>query len=297
MKKERLAYLQLHFAVLLYGLTAILGDLISISAVSLVWWRVLITSLSLLFFVQFGKSIMRLPRKTIMILAGIGVIVALHWITFYGSIKLANASVALAAMATTSLYTSIIEPLITGKRFQWLELILGLLIIPPMLMIATQLDFSYLNGLYVGLLSAFLAALFATLNKKMVDAADAFQVSFLEMSSACLFISLLLPFINNSNLSFMPVGMDWVYLGILALFCTTLAFVISMKALKYVSAFDANLVINLEPVYGILLAIIILKEHKEMAPTFYLGIILIMTIVLAHPLLKKILNRNKTFNA
>ncbi len=296
MKKERLAYLQLHFAVLLYGLTAILGDLISISAVSLVWWRVLFTSLSLLFFVQFGRSIIRLPRRTILILLGIGVIVALHWITFYGSIKLANASVALAAMATTSLYTSIIEPIITGKRFEWLELVLGLLVIPPMLMIATQLDFSFLTGLYVGLFSAFLAALFATLNKKMVDAADAYQVSFLEMSSACLFITVLLPFISKNEISFRPIGMDWVYLGILALFCTTLAFVISMKALKYVSAFDANLVINLEPVYGILLAIVILKEHKELGPSFYIGIVLIMTIVLAHPILKKIINRNKTNN-
>jgi len=274
MNKSRIAYLQLHIAVLLYGLTAILGDLISISAVSLVWWRVLITSCSLLFFVGFGKKIIRLPPKTILCLLGIGVIVALHWMTFYGSIKLANASVALAAMATTSLYTSIIEPIITGKKFQWLEFGLGLLIIPPMLMIASNLDLSLMQGLYVGLLSAFLAALFATLNKKMVDAADAYEVSFLEMSSACLFITILLPFIIRKDVSFMPVGMDWVYLIILALGCTTIAFVICMKALKHVSAFDANLVINLEPVYGILLAIIILKEHKEMTPTFYLGMVL-----------------------
>lgn len=293
MNKVRFAYLQLHLAVLLYGLTAILGDLISISAVSLVWWRVLITSLSLLFFVQFGKSILRLPRKTIISFIGIGIIVALHWITFYGSIKLANASVALAAMATTSLYTSIIEPIITGKKFQWLELVLGLLIIPPMLMIASKLDLSFLTGLYVGLLSAFLAALFATLNKKMVDAADAYQVSFLEMSSACLFITILLPFLNGADLSFMPIGKDWIYLGILSLCCTTLAFVICMKALKHVSAFDANLVINLEPVYGILLAIIILKEHKEMSTTFYIGMVLIMLIVLIHPILKKLQNKNK----
>lgn len=287
MNKTRIAYLQLHFAVLLYGLTAILGDLISISAVSLVWWRVLITSFSLLFFVGFGKKLMSLPRKTVVTFLGIGVIVALHWMTFYGSIKLANASVALAAMATTSLYTSIIEPLITGKKFQWLEFGLGLLIIPPMLMIASNLDLSLMQGLYVGLLSAFLASLFATLNKKMVDAADAYQVSFLEMFSACIFITILLPFIMRGDISFMPRGMDWAYLLVLALGCTTVAFVISMKALKHVSAFDANLVINLEPVYGILLAIIILKEHKEMTPTFYLGMVLIMMIVLIHPFLKK----------
>jgi len=293
MNKIKIAYFQLHFAVLLYGLTAILGDLISISAVSLVWWRVLVTSLSLLFFVRFGKSILQLPRATILRFIGIGVIVALHWMSFYGSIKLANASVALAAMATTSLYTSIIEPWITGKKFQWIELVLGLLIIPPMLMIATNLDLSLMKGLYVGLVSAFLAALFATLNKKMVDAADAYQVSFLEMSSAFLFISFILPFLSLPKQSFWPTGLDWVYLLILALCCTTLAFVISMKALKHVSAFDANLVINLEPVYGILMAIVILKEHKEMSPSFYLGMVLIMLIVFAHPFLKKFLASKK----
>jgi len=291
LNKVRFSYLQLHLAVLLYGLTAILGDLISISAISLVWWRVLITSFSLLFFVQFGKRIIALPPKTILTLAMIGVLVALHWISFYGSIKLANASVALAAMATTSLYTSIIEPLITGKKFQWLELCLGLLIIPPMLMIASDLDLSLMQGLYVGLGSAFLAALFATLNKKMVDAADAYQVSFIEMSSACFFISCLLPFVMTPELNFMPQGMDWVYLLLLALGCTTLAFVICMKALKHVSAFDANLVINLEPVYGILLAIIILKEHKEMTTSFYLGMLLIMALVFLHPVLKKLQNK------
>jgi len=286
-KATRIAYLQLHFAVLLYGLTAILGDLISISAVSLVWWRVLITSVSLLAFVGFGKRLLQLPRSTIFTFMGIGCIVALHWITFYGSIKLSNASVGLAAFATTSFYTSLIEPPLTGKKFQRLELALGLLVIPPMLMIAGQLDLNMIKGLYVGLVSAFLAALFSTLNKKYVDRADAYQVSFLEMSSAWLFITLLLPFLVDFETEFMPVHNDWFYLLILALACTTLAFVISMKALKHVTAFDANLVINLEPVYGIILAIIILKEHNELSPTFYLGMLFIMVIVISHPLLKR----------
>lgn len=289
MHNSKLAYLQLHLAVLLYGLTAILGDLISLPAVSLVWWRVLITSVSLLFFIQWGRSLLNLQRKDILAYLGIGVIVALHWITFYGSIKYANASVALAAMATTSLFTSIIEPPITGKKFQWVELVLGLLIIPPMAMIAIDLDLSLLKGLWVGLLSAFLAAFFATLNKKMVSKADAYQISFLEMFSAFIFISLLLPFVINAEVTLMPVGMDWVYLIVLSLLCTTLAYVISLKALRYVSAFDANLVINLEPVYGILLAIVILKEHKEMSSQFYFGLVLIMCIVLCHPMIKRIM--------
>lgn len=291
MNAQRIAYLQLHIAVLLYGLTAILGDLISLSAVSLVWWRVLITSASLLAFVGWGKRILSMQRKAIMSYMGIGVIVALHWITFYGAIKYANASVALAAMATTSFFTAIIEPIITGKPFQRLELILGMLIIPPMLFIASDLDLSLYKGLQVGLLSAFLAAVFATLNKKMVDSADAYQISFLEMSSAFLFISCLLPFIIDADTPLMPMASDWVYLLILSLGCTTLAYVISLKALNHVTAFDATLTINLEPVYGILLAAVILKEHKEMSFTFYLGMVLVMAIVFLHPFLKKRFNK------
>lgn len=287
MNPSRLAYFQLHFAVILYGLTAILGDLISLSAISLVWWRVLITSISLLLFIGFGRRILIMKKKDIISYMSIGVIVALHWITFYGAIKYANASVALAAMATTSLFTAIIEPIITGKTFEKLELILGLLIIPPMIMIATNLDVSLIKGLLVGLLSAFLASLFATYNKKMVSNADAYQISFLEMGSAFLFISCLLPFVLSDGIQLWPTQQDWLYLIVLALGCTTLAYVISLKALRYVSAFDANLVINLEPVYGIVLAVIILKEHKEMTPIFYLGLILIMVIVFLHPVLKK----------
>ena len=295
MNLTRLAYFQLHFAVILYGLTAILGDLISLSAISLVWWRVLITSVSLLFFINFGRRIITMKRKDIISYISIGVIVALHWITFYGAIKYANASVALAAMATTSLFTAIIEPIITGKAFQKLELALGLLIIPPMLMIATNLDISMVKGLIVGLLSAFLASLFATYNKKMVSNADAYQISFLEMSSAFLFISCALPFVVGAGdgIQIWPTRQDWLYLIILALGCTTLAYVISLKALRYVSAFDANLVINLEPVYGIILAVVILKEHQEMTPIFYVGLLLIMAVVFMHPILKKRLQNDE----
>ena len=232
-----------------------------------------------------------MERKDILAYVLIGMIVALHWITFYGAIKYANASITLAAMATTSLFTAIIEPIITGKKFQRLELVLGMLIIPPMLLIAKDLDFSLYKGLAVGLLSAFLASLFATYNKKMVSNANAYQISILEMTSAFLFISCLLPFVIDDDTPLIPQRSDWMYLIVLALGCTTLAYVISLKALKHVSAFDANLVINLEPVYGILLAVVILKEHKEMAPSFYMGMVIVMAIVLVHPFLKNRLKK------
>ncbi|MBT8231486.1 MAG: EamA family transporter [Saprospiraceae bacterium] len=293
MTKKKLAYFQLHFAVLLYGLTAILGDLISISAINLVWWRVLITSISLLFFIELGKQILKMDKRLVLIYAGIGVIVAVHWITFYGAIKYSNASIVLATMATTSLFTALIEPLVTKKKFSKLEFVLGLLVIPPMVLIAKNIDLDLQKGIWIGLISAFLASLFASLNKKYVEKASSYQITFIEMFSAFLFISIVLPFVLTDINQLMPSPTDWIYLIILSLLCTTLAYVISMKALKHVSAFDANLVVNLEPVYGILLAIVILNEHHEMSLTFYLGVLMIMLVVFSHPILQKYSNGRK----
>ncbi|NNE25443.1 MAG: DMT family transporter [Saprospiraceae bacterium] len=287
MNKKLSSYLQLHTAVLLFGLTAILGDLISITAFNLVWWRVLITSLSLLLFIRFGTRLYKLGKKTLLIFLGIGVIVAVHWVTFYGAIKFSNASVVLAAMATASLFTSLIEPLITGKKFSKIELLLGLMVIPPMLLIANNIDLSMQKGLWIGLLSALLASIFACYNKKYVHLANSTEITFLEITGAFLFLTLCLPFIKTSTAGFMPTPSDWFYLMILALACTTLAYVLSVKALRHLSAFDANLVVNLEPVYGILLAVVILKEHQEMSPNFYWGMVLIMLIVFSHPIIKK----------
>ncbi len=285
--KHGLAYIQLHIATILYGLTAILGDLISLDALPLVWWRVLITSLSLLVFVKWGTSILKLDPKVILKFAAIGALVSFHWVTFYGAVKMSNASVTLAAFATTSLFTSIIEPILTDKKFEKLELLIGLLVIPPILLIVNHIDISLVKGFQLALFSAFLAASFATLNKKMVNEADAYQVTFMEMTSACLCLSLFLPFVLGSADEILPTNQDWIYLIILALACTTFAFIICMKALRYVSAFDANLVINLEPVYGIILAVVILKEHKELSTNFYWGAALILLIVFSHPFLKR----------
>lgn len=294
MNTRVLAYLQLHIAVLLYGLTAILGDLISLSAMSLVWWRVLITSLSLLGFVGLGRRILRMERRLVLRYIAIGFLVAMHWLSFYGAIKYANASIVLAAMATTSLFTSLVEPLITKRPFRRLELVLGFLVIPPMILIARNIELSMQLGLWVALLSAFLASVFASLNKKYVDKAGPFEISFIEMASAWVFITLLMPVFSQEMGRLMPLPQDWIYLLILSLMCTTFAYVISMKALKHVTAFDANLVINLEPVYGIFLAILILKEHQELDPRFYYGVVLIMLIVFAHPLIqRKIYGRKK----
>lgn len=284
------AYLELHIAVLLYGLTAILGDLIQLTALSLVWWRVLITSISLLLLIRIFRLFKEVPIKVILQFMGIGVLVALHWVCFYGAIKLANASISLICMATTSLFTSVLEPLIMRTKVKGYELILGLLIIPGMILIVNNVDFSMMNGIWVGLLAAALAALFGTLNKKMVGKTNEKNITFLELGSAWLFLSLVLPIFiafSEEPIQFWPNTMDWVYLIILSLLCTTLAYILSLRALHHLSAFAANLTINLEPVYGIILAFIFLDDHKELNLNFYLGVGIILLAVFSYPFLRK----------
>ena len=193
--EERRAYLELHIAVLLFGLTAILGDLIQLTALVLVWWRVLLTSGSLLPFVKVRQLYTDLGAGLFWRFAGIGVLVALHWVTFYGAIKLSNASICLVCMATTSFFTSFLEPLIVKRPFRWYELLLGILIIPGMALVVTNIRTDMMWGVVAGLASAFLAATFATFNKKYLAQHHPPRITFLELSSAWVFLSFVLGFL------------------------------------------------------------------------------------------------------
>lgn len=284
------AYVELHIAVFLFGFTAILGDLIQLSALSLVWWRVLITSGSLLLMIRVGRLFREMPRADVLRFMGIGVLVALHWLCFYGAIKLSNASIALVAMATTSFFTSLLEPLVLRQAAKWYEIALGVLIIPGMVLIVNSTELSKLNGLWVGLMAAFLASLFATLNKKRMANYRILDLTFLELGSACLFLTLVLPIYilitKQPMQSFLPSPSDWVYLIVLALLCTSLAYVLAFRSLKQLSAFASNLTVNLEPVYGIALAWLILGEQEELTSGFYWGVVIILIAVFSYPLLK-----------
>lgn len=292
MKKSLLPYIQLHVAVFLYGLTAILGDLISIPAASLVWWRVVITSVSLLFLIKFGADLLKIPKKLVLQLLSVGVIVGIHWVAFYGAIKYANASIALIALSTTTLFTSFLEPLVFKRKPDPIQILFGLLIIPGIYLIVKNITGTQMTGLYIGILSAFMASLFSVFNKDLVEKVDPFPLTFLEMIGVFIFLSLLYPiFSHNYFTPFAPVGMDWIYLLILCLLCTTFAYYLGLLALKKMSAFETNLIINLEPVYGIILAILILKEHRELDFKFYVGVVIILVVVFSYPLVKKYLNR------
>lgn len=285
---ERRAYLELHFAVFLWGFTAILGDLIELSALTLVWWRVLLTSLSLLAFVGVFSLYQNLGKRKFLILCGIGVVVALHWVTFYGAIKLANASIALICMATTSLFSSLLEPLIVRSPFRWFELLLGIFILPGIWLIVDGVDTSMNVGIAVGLLSAALVAIFTSLNKRFISSSDPLRITFVELGAATLFLTPFLPILGGAK--FWPNASDWLYLLVLSLLCTTLTFFLSLRALRKLSAFASNLTVNLEPVYGITMAYFLLDDARELQPSFYLGAGLIIVAVFGYAALRRIIH-------
>lgn len=289
MNPTRRAYFELHIAVFLFGFTAILGKIISVPETVLVWWRVFFTVISLLFLVDVFKLYRELPKKTFFQFLAIGILVAIHWVTFFGAAKYANVSICLVCMATASFFTALLEPLIMKQKVKWFELGLGLLIIPGMMLVVKNTESFMYFGIVLGLISAFLAALFSTLNKKLIDETSPIAITFLEIGGALLFLTLIMPIYLyfEPTVQLMPVGMDWIYLIVLALLCTTFAYVLSLRALQHITAFAANLTVNLEPVYGIILAIVLLQENKELDSGFYLGVLVILGAIFVYPLLKR----------
>lgn len=292
---ERSSYIKLHTAVLLFGFTAILGRLIEITEGPLVWYRMGITALSLLLFPRLWKALKDLNRKTAFKIMGTGGIVMLHWVTFYGAIKFSNVSVALCMMATASFFTAFLEPLIFRRKPIFLEIALGLMILPGIYLVF-QFSGTYLTGMIMGLISAFLAALFGTINKTFVVKTKPIVITFLELGMGFLFLSLLLPFyfeIRPDSSLLIENNMDWLWILILSLLCTTLAFNFAVDALKHLSAFTSALAINLEPIYGILLAIPIFGEQNELNVNFYIGAGLVIGAIFINGIVKARLRRKK----
>jgi drug/metabolite transporter (DMT)-like permease len=290
MKPVQRAYQELHVAVLLFGLTAIFGGLIQMSALLIVWWRVLITSRSLTLIIRVGKLFRTLPVRTILGIMGVGMIVGLHWVTFFGAVKLSNVSICLVGFSTTSIFTSFLEPLFFKERIKTYEVLLSLMIIPGMILVVNSTELALLNGLWVAIFSALLISLFAILNRKYIAQADELSITFLELSSAWIFLSLIILGMGlyTGELPDLqpPRVVDGIYLLVLALLCTTLAYVLALRALRHISAFASNLTINLEPVYGIVLAWLILQENEELSRDFYLGVVIILLAVFSYPILK-----------
>ena len=289
MKEKFKTYISIHLAVILFGFTAILGAVITLPAMILVWWRVMIAGIGLTFFLRDFHFLRTISRLQLLRFIGIGSIISIHWVLFFLSVKLAGASVCLVCMATTCLFVSFIEPILLRKTFRKLDIGIALLIVPGMAMVVQSLQVSRYPGVLAGLSSAFLAAIFSTLNKKYIRNITIWQLSWIEMWSAFLTLSLILiisiPLVGAWE--WWPASTDWVYLLILGFVCTTLGHAMSLYALKSISAFALNLVINLEPVYGMVLAALMLGENKTLAPGFYVGATLIILSVFSYPIIQK----------
>jgi drug/metabolite transporter (DMT)-like permease len=294
MTETQRAQLQIHFCVLLWGFTAILGKLISLAALPLVWWRMLIVVALLALVPRVWRGLRAMSLQLVAAYAGVGVLVALHWLTFYGSIKLSNASVAATCMALATVFTALIEPWLTGKRFSKRELALGIAVLPGVALVVGGVAPSMRLGIAVGAISAAFVAVFGSLNKRLVEHADPLTVTAIELGAGTLALTLLAPLmptlfpVFDGVLFALPAGRDFAYLLLLAVVCTLLPFSLSLVALRHMSAFSAQLAINLEPVYAILLAILLLGEQRELSPQFYLGVAIILIAVIVHPMLSRI---------
>lgn len=275
------AFIQLHVAVFLAGFTAILGKLITLHEGMLVWYRMLITAVTLMALLYFKKELQRLSLKNIFKIFSVGAIVALHWLTFYGSIKYSNVSVSLTCLSAIGFFTAFLDPIIMRRRIDITEVFLGMLAIAGIYLI---FDFypQYKLGILFGIISALLASLFPIFNKNLLKQFSSKTITLYEMCGGVIALIFILPFYLKLFPAeyYFPTISDWLWLLVLSWLCTVFAFILSLNALKKVSPFTANLAYNLEPVYGIILAFIIFKENKYLSAGFYYGLGLILLAVI-----------------
>ena len=276
----RKAFLQLHIAVLLAGFTGVLGRLITLNEGLLVWYRLLFSSVTLWILFYFTGKLRKISFKEFLKIFGVGLIAALHWVTFYGSIKYANVSVALVCFSAIGFFTAVFEPLVFRTRIDIWELLLGLMVIGGIYIIF-HFDPQYKIGIAVGIISALLGSLFPIFNRVLLKTHSTETITVYELSGGLLALSIMLPFYLHFFPAdhLIPTVPDFLWLLVLSWLCTVLAFQLSMNALKKISAFTVNLSYNLEPVYGILLAFVIYEENKDLGSSFYLGLSIIILAV------------------
>lgn len=274
------ALVQLHIAVFLAGFTAILGKLITLNEGLLVWFRLLITVVTLGAILFFRNQLLRIPVKDVFKIFGVGTIVAIHWVTFYGSVKYANVSVALVCFSASGFFTAFLEPLILKRKISFTEVGLGLLAITGIYII---FDFhpQYKVGVIFGIISAMGSALFPIYNKILLVTYSPKILTLYELGGGLIALTFLVPLyvLQFPAGYYLPTATDWLWLFVLAWLCTVLSFDLQLNALKKITAFTANLTYNLEPVYGIILAFIFFKENENLNRAFYFGVLLILLAV------------------
>jgi drug/metabolite transporter (DMT)-like permease len=282
----------LHFTVFIWGFTGILGKLITISAVPLVWYRVLIASVSLFLYFNFNKTAFKVSRSTFLKLIFTGALVGGHWILFFLSIKLSTVSVSLVCLSSITLFTAVFEPMINKKRISKLEIIAGVLIITGILIIF-KFESQYTKGIIAGLSSAVFASLFSIINSRQVKKYEAPVIAFYELSGAFAWISIFLAATHGYNKSMLLSHSDIGYLLLLGTICTSLAYVAGVSVMRELSAFRVALITNLEPVYGIIMSFVFFGDMNKMTAGFWVGAIIILSTIFLFPVAQKQITKRK----
>ncbi|MBL0130016.1 MAG: DMT family transporter [Chitinophagaceae bacterium] len=292
------AFLQLHIAVFLAGFTGILGRLITLNEGMIVWYRLLLTAITMWILFGIMKKLHRIPLIDILKITGVGFIAAMHWVTFYGAIKYANVSVALVCFSAIGFFTALFEPLILKKRINRVELLLGLITLSGIYIIF-HFDTQYKTGIIIGIISAVLASLFPIFNREFLKRINVETMLTWQQTGGLLVLSIMLPFYLHKfpTEHIIPTLENFAWLLVLSWVCSVIAFQLSGNALKRLSAFTVNLTYNLEPVYGILLAFMVYKENKFLSKWFFVGFAIIAVALIIHVFILVNVERKLTENA
>ncbi len=294
MQKDKLgSYLNLHLIVFIWGFTAVLGALISIAADALVWYRMLLASGFLLLFILSKKKSFSVPPKELFKLIFVGLLIAIHWITFFEAIHISNVSITLAVFSLGAFLASLLEPLFYGRKVLWYEVFFGLVIIAG-LGVILQVEMNYLEGMLYALASIIMGVLFTLMNGKLIEKHDSAVITFYEFLAGVVFISIYFIFENKFTADFFVLSTnDWILLLILSSICTAYAFTASVKVMQKLSPYTVMLTTSLEPVYGIILAYLILGGKEKMSFEFYIGALLIVITVILNGVVKHYLSNKE----
>ncbi|PIF00600.1 MAG: EamA family transporter [Maribacter sp.] len=280
-------YLQLHFIVFIWGFTAVLGKLITIGALPLVWYRMVLATVLIFLYVRYKGLSFGVSKKGLVWMVVGGMAIALHWVTFFKAIKVSNVSVTLAIMSTAAFFTAILEPIWYGRKVVVHEVVFGLVVVLG-LYIIFQVGTGYMYGIALALVSAFLSVVFTLVNGRLIKYQKPSVISFYELGSGVLFLTVFMVFRGDFGMGFFALSpMDWALIGILASICTAYAYIASVKIMEYITPYTVVLTVNMEPVYGIILAFLILGDDEKMKPEFYLGALIIILTVIANGIMKR----------
>lgn len=286
-------YLNLHLIVFIWGFTAVLGELISVREAALVWYRMLLASVFLFLYALYAKKPLKLPMKAIAKLVFVGLLIALHWITFFTAINISNVSITLAMFSVGAFFASVLEPIFYKRKMLWYEVLFGLIIIAGLSFIM-QVEVGYINGALCALFSVFIGVVFTLFNGKLIQQHDSTVIVLYEFIAGFLGVSVYLLFLGKFTPEFFNVSQkDWLLIVVLASVCTAYAFTASVSVMKKLTPYTVMLTTNLEPVYGILLAYFIIGDSEQMSLAFYIGSLIILATVILNGIIKNYTQNKK----